>query len=264
MSIATDQVEHVVFRLRNELFALPADLVEQMIEMPTVTRVPNTAPSCRGVINLRGRVVPIHDLRVLLGIEPLRDEIASMNLAQRWQDHQDWVAELKASVAEGRPFKLTTDPHKCKFGLWYDSFVARDPWLAELLAEFDAPHRQLHATADVVEGHIESGRVDLAEQTIHDLEQGSLSVLRGLFANAIEAMAAHYRETAMVVRRGGELLAFSTDQVVAVEELSEFGVDAQPEIGGSHELVKSFARRTTDGEVVMMLDAGEGSPLLKV
>ncbi len=60
----------LVFRLADEEFGFPVLKVQEIIQWIDVTRVPRTPPFVRGVINLRGRVVPVIDLRQRFGLPP--------------------------------------------------------------------------------------------------------------------------------------------------------------------------------------------------
>jgi purine-binding chemotaxis protein CheW len=61
----------VVFRLDKERFALPLAAIREVVVPPaTWTRVPRAPTSIKGVINLRGRVITVVELRPLLGLEP--------------------------------------------------------------------------------------------------------------------------------------------------------------------------------------------------
>ena len=53
----------VVFELGNEKYGTEISTVREIIRMPTVTQMPGTPEHVRGVINLRGRVIPVVDLR---------------------------------------------------------------------------------------------------------------------------------------------------------------------------------------------------------
>lgn len=64
----TDFVQYLTFVLNDEIFALPIDRVQEVLDSATITRIPRTAPYLRGVINLRGNVVPILDLKQKLAI----------------------------------------------------------------------------------------------------------------------------------------------------------------------------------------------------
>jgi purine-binding chemotaxis protein CheW len=53
----------VVFTLGNESYAVDINTVKEIIQLQPVTKLPGTPPSVEGVINLRGNVIPIIDLR---------------------------------------------------------------------------------------------------------------------------------------------------------------------------------------------------------
>jgi len=64
-SIAT---QYLTFRLGEEVFALDIAKVREVLDFTTVTKVPRTPDFMRGVINLRGSVVPVVDLRLKFGM----------------------------------------------------------------------------------------------------------------------------------------------------------------------------------------------------
>lgn len=55
--------QYLTFRLGEDTFAVPTVCVREIIELGRLTQVPRLPPSIRGVINLRGRVVPVIELR---------------------------------------------------------------------------------------------------------------------------------------------------------------------------------------------------------
>ena len=59
----------VTFRLAGELFALPVEPVREVLRVASITRVPHAPQPIRGVTNLRGRVIPVIDLRLRIGLE---------------------------------------------------------------------------------------------------------------------------------------------------------------------------------------------------
>lgn len=62
-------MRHVVFRLERDRYALPLSSIREVVVAPEhYTRVPRAPPSVKGVMNLRGRVVPVVDLRALLEV----------------------------------------------------------------------------------------------------------------------------------------------------------------------------------------------------
>lgn len=55
--------QYVIFRLENENYGIPINYVETIERISEITRVPNAPFYLKGVINLRGEVVPVIDLR---------------------------------------------------------------------------------------------------------------------------------------------------------------------------------------------------------
>ena len=62
--------QYVTFKLDEEFFALNVSQVREVLEVSVVTKVPRSADFMRGVINVRGSVVPVADLRLKFGMMP--------------------------------------------------------------------------------------------------------------------------------------------------------------------------------------------------
>ncbi|WP_300158525.1 chemotaxis protein CheW [Solidesulfovibrio sp.] len=60
--------QYLTFTLERELFALDIGSVREVLELVNITRVPRTPDYIRGVINLRGRAVPVVDLKLKFGM----------------------------------------------------------------------------------------------------------------------------------------------------------------------------------------------------
>lgn len=64
----TETGQYLTFRLGDEIFALDVAQVREVLDMCPITRVPGTPEFMRGVINVRGGVVPVMDLRRKFGL----------------------------------------------------------------------------------------------------------------------------------------------------------------------------------------------------
>ena len=62
---ANDQ--YLTFRLEKQLYGVSINYVEQIISMQPVTEVPEYPPYAKGIVSLRGSIIPIIDLRMRLG-----------------------------------------------------------------------------------------------------------------------------------------------------------------------------------------------------
>ncbi len=61
--------QYVVFNLDDENYGIPIKYVETVEKLTKITRVPNAPHYINGVINLRGDVIPVMDLRKRFGLE---------------------------------------------------------------------------------------------------------------------------------------------------------------------------------------------------
>ena len=77
LRVATDAelntTQYIVIRIGEEQYGINIAFVDNIVRMQNITRVPKVAPHLKGVINLRGIVVPVMSLRLKMGLET--DEI---------------------------------------------------------------------------------------------------------------------------------------------------------------------------------------------
>jgi len=71
MSVAaiTATVQYLTFQLADEIFAFDVANVREILELTSITKIPHSPDFMRGVINLRGSVVPVLDLRLNFGMQ---------------------------------------------------------------------------------------------------------------------------------------------------------------------------------------------------
>lgn len=62
--------KYLMCRLGNELYGIAIRHVTDIIELQEITEVPDMPEYVQGVINLRGNVIPVIDLRLRFGMEP--------------------------------------------------------------------------------------------------------------------------------------------------------------------------------------------------
>lgn len=61
-------VQYLAFKLGSEVYAVDVAKVREILDYPPITKVPRTPDFMRGVINLRGSVVPVVDMRLKFGM----------------------------------------------------------------------------------------------------------------------------------------------------------------------------------------------------
>lgn len=68
-------LEVLTLDLQGQTFALEASQVREILDLVPITEVPGSQPFVNGLINVRGKVVPVADLRLKFGMEQAEDTI---------------------------------------------------------------------------------------------------------------------------------------------------------------------------------------------
>lgn len=247
-----------IVELKGQLFAIATEDMREMVMMPDAAQVPGVPEYIRGVINLRGRVLPVVDLRKRMGLVSALDEAEAFCelMQQREQDHRNWLSELEASVKQRRPFTLTTDPHKCKFGLWYDAYRAGDPWVAAVLRKFDAPHQRIHGVAIEIEKLKARAQYGEADQLVSETRDGLLANLIKLFSELKDLVREAERETAVILADGHRSFAISVDVARSIEKFPPGDIEEISSLARvSHNgVVRRLAKRAKSRDVVLIIE----------
>jgi purine-binding chemotaxis protein CheW len=72
---ATTATQYLTFKMDDEVFAFDIAKVREVLDFMTMTRVPRMPEFLRGVINLRGSVVPVVDLRLKFGMPKIEKNV---------------------------------------------------------------------------------------------------------------------------------------------------------------------------------------------
>jgi purine-binding chemotaxis protein CheW len=63
-----ETLQYLTFRLGDELFAIQVSQVREVLEASQITKVPTAPDYMRGVVNVRGKAIPVVDLRLKFGL----------------------------------------------------------------------------------------------------------------------------------------------------------------------------------------------------
>jgi purine-binding chemotaxis protein CheW len=91
--------KYLTFLLAGETYGVPVLAVREIIRLCPITSVAGMPPHVRGVINLRGRVIPLVDLRVRFGLPATADHDRTCII----------VAQVAATAGGTRPYAVVVD-----------------------------------------------------------------------------------------------------------------------------------------------------------
>lgn len=254
----TKNLPFVLFQIREGLYAVSSEYVREMVMLPAVVHVPSLPPQFRGVINLRGKVIRLIDLRVVFGLPSAKAELEELIqlLHDRENDHKNWLTELEGCVRERREFKLARDPHACKFGLWYDHYQTDNSMLKMVLKKMDEPHRAIHACANEILKVAGGGDIEGAMKLLTERRNKELALLVQLFEEARRLLREEHHELAVVLARGEERLAVTVDLVEAVERIPEENIEPMPAsvAGMSRGMNCRVGKRLKTGQTALIIN----------
>lgn len=239
--------------------ALPVQHVLEIVSMPPVRSVCNADPRFRGVINLRDRVLPVLDLRAILGMPTLQQEINTIcdMLDQRAEDHVRWINELERCVETREQFTLARDPHLCAFGKWFYSFKTTDRELQGVLALMERPHAEIHGLANRLLAMVAEGRTEEARQEIQAARKGVLQSVLDLLKQAQTAVRANTSDLAVIIEDCDRerQAAISIDAVDNIEEVPEDAISPL-DAGTASIQITPLAIRLAEGKsLALMINA---------
>ncbi len=76
-TVINETAQYITFKLGGELFAINVGQVREVLEISQITRVPTAPGYMRGVVNVRGRAIPVVDLRMKFGLPKASDTVNS-------------------------------------------------------------------------------------------------------------------------------------------------------------------------------------------
>ena len=125
-AITTGAMKALTIRLQDELFAVEAGSVREILDLVPITEVPSARAFVGGLINVRGRVVPLADLRVMFGMErPAPDQDTRIVVMEVDIDGEPTIAGILADkVHDVTDIEAASIEEAPKVGMrWRPEFV---------------------------------------------------------------------------------------------------------------------------------------------
>lgn len=70
LKVAGGSTQFIVIKLGDEQYGIDIKYIDNIVRMQHITRVPKVDSYLKGVINLRGEVIPVMSIRIKMGLEP--------------------------------------------------------------------------------------------------------------------------------------------------------------------------------------------------
>ncbi len=231
------------FFLGSEEYAFEIDHIQEIIRFEPPQEVPEAPAYLRGIISLRGTVLPVYDLRRLLGLPPLVDE-KRQKVAHLRQIFENWLKELTRAMASGGDPPVL-DPERCLLGQWLKGELekCRSETELEIVHQLHLRHRHLHS---LVRAYFTAASDDIADE-IYLLTAQMKDLFQRLEAKVDKAVAEE--ERIIILNVSGTLAGVLVDQVQEV-----LAVPVEPLERTELEDLKAIVRIDQGRRIVFVLD----------
>ncbi len=258
---------YVVVEVNHNFYGMPTSSTVELMssQMVSVTRVPHSPAFITGVVNHRGTIIPVVDLRSLLGFEPRSAETEKLSdmFEGLKNDHVGWLNALQEAIYTSSEFTKATDPTKCNFGKWYESvvegsspmsaMVADDPILKALFDRFDRPHRNIHSLAQKALNFKEDGKVEKAIALIDESRQTDLAEMCTIFDQILEIVSTRLDSMMVITEVGSRKAAIAVDGVSFVVDCDDSSVEPLPDTADNTEFLSGLVHQD-DGTYILIAD----------
>lgn len=114
---ATQDLQAVVFMLNRAYYGVPILQVQEIVKMTEITELPNTPDFVQGIVNLRGKIIPIIDMRKRFGLPQEKIDENWKILILKEEDVLFGVMVDQISEVEKVPSALIEKPPKIVAGV---------------------------------------------------------------------------------------------------------------------------------------------------
>ncbi|MFI3176451.1 MAG: chemotaxis protein CheW [Eubacteriales bacterium] len=81
-------VQYIVIKMGGEQFGIDIQYVDNIVRMQSITRVPKVPSYIKGVINLRGEIIPVMNLRVKMNLEEAEETKSTRIIILKIEQHE--------------------------------------------------------------------------------------------------------------------------------------------------------------------------------
>ncbi len=244
----------VSFRLGNEEYAFPMSKVQEILRFERPTVVPNVPVHVLGILTVRGNILPVIDLRLLLGLQSLHEELRGEASAWKSRIESNCQAIKAAFLIDGGN-KIESQSGE---GLlkWIASLNASNQGIISLLTKMRAGIEKAAKALHRAEHLSRGANSDALKAYQSEIEPGFNEILSllGEFESSIAA-AVHEDQRLVVINSGGQLLALVVDKVREVLNVSKTQIEEPPRIGVAQGYLSGIAKLNDSKRLIMLLEA---------
>jgi len=251
----SEEEQLVSFQVGPEEYGLDINAVQEILRVSEITEVPNVPDYVKGLFTIRNKLMPVVDLRTLLGMENIAEQYIN-TLKTIITGTANWGKELHNSVASGNSFNGETNPALSEFGLWVDEFNTASQEIQNKFKEIRDPHIMvLHGAEPLLKLAKTSKDEALVEFTekIEPLIDTILTQLESL-QNVIRENI-HEDQRILVVDDGSLTVGYLVDHVNEVIRVPKSIINETPTIAATEKNEIKGVAKLDEGKRLILIMA---------
>lgn len=232
-------LEVITFDVSDTQYATPVAAVRYIEQdKRKTTRIEVNDRLGAEVTTYQGKPVPIYDFADLMGCEAEYKSNLELlkTLEDREKDHINWVDTLEQALRNDLEFTLARDPSQCAFGKWYSSYQAQDELLADILEDFDEPHKRIHSLATHLLDLATDGQREKAISILDDERNRTLGKLVSLFSAAKDRLENITRPILLYIDTDKKMIAVRLNAISDIRTFERSAFTPQTEVDDNHNL----------------------------
>jgi purine-binding chemotaxis protein CheW len=245
----------VTFKLGQEEFAFQMERVREILRVERPSEVPGTPKHVLGVLTVRGNILPVIDLRVMLGLSNLESEVVAeaTDLGTRFKA---WLAGSGETVRSGAG-KLDASGAEI-VRKWMTDCNTSSQTLMDVLGKMRTANDQLLRSIAQTQTLVATEPVKAQPCFVQEVEPSAQQVV-GLLEEFTGSVKENIREDQrlIVVQTHGSLLALLVDKVREVLNLPKRQIDPPPQHLSENKNVElsGIAKLENGKRLILLLDA---------
>lgn len=248
-----DEEQLVTFIVAKEEYAFQIDHVREIFRLQNVTEVPNVPSYVKGLFTLRNQLMPILDLRNLLGIMSMEDEILA-DVERLSIDIGQWDTELKHSLETRTKFTGYRTLKDSTFGKWMETFSSSNEEIQATVKRIKKDYIMLFqntARAFQLVGDESDAAMDIYRGDISAI----MGTIRKRLADLKKNITAYLKDDqrVMVVESGSETVGYLVDSVDEVVRIPKSVIETTPTMARSERREICGVAKLNNGERLIMI-----------
>ena len=245
----------VTFKLGQEEFTFPMDRVREILRVARPSEVPGTPKHVLGVLTVRGNILPVIDLRVMLGLNNLESEVVAeaMDLSTRFKAWLTAAHDTVRSAAGKRDASGAEAVRK-----WIAECNTSSEALMGILSQMRTANDKLLRSVSQTQSLAGGDPVEAQEQFQQEVDASAKQVIKLLekFQNSVKENIREDQRL-IVVQAHGSLLALLVDKVREVLNMPKRQIDPTPQNLSENRNVElsGIAKLENGKRLILLLDA---------